>query len=107
MSGHQALIKKILILVFFAILGSLFFKSVFDETGLIRGQRLRTDCERKLVEAARLEQENQELRNEIIELRKDKSRRLEMLSRSEFGMAKPGEIVFSFPDTQVDSNSAP
>jgi len=100
MSQHKALLKRILILVFFTMLGSLFFKSVFDETGLIRGQRLRAECEAKRNEVAQLEKENQNLRQEILELRKDQSRRLEILGRSEFGMVRPGEIVFSFPETE-------
>ena len=97
MSGNKALIKKILIIAFFAMLGSLFFKSIFDETGLIRGERIKNECAKKIEEVNRLEQENLQLRIEILELRKQKSRRLEMLGRSEFGMSKSGEIVFSFP----------
>ena len=107
MIGHKALLLRMGFVVLLAILGSLFFKSVFDDSGLIHGQRLKLECDKKLEEVIFLEKKNQELRREILELRKKKSRRLEMLGRAEFGMAKPGEIVFSFPKTPTTEDPVP
>jgi len=106
MNGTKGLfpsLKKILLTAVLALLASLFLKSVFDETGLIRGKKLKAECEAKLLEVQRLEMENQLLRDEIYELQKPTSRRLEILGRSEFGMVKPGEVVFSFPVTKDET----
>ncbi|PIE01266.1 MAG: hypothetical protein CSA81_12450 [Acidobacteria bacterium] len=89
--------KNIILTVVFALIAALLFKSFFDERGLIRGKKLKAKCEEKQNEVKRLEMENELLRQEIRELKKPNSRRLEILGRTEFGMAKQGEIVFSFP----------
>jgi cell division protein FtsB len=104
MNGNKALIRKTVFLILAAAIASIFFNSIFDETGLMRGKRIQEQCILEEAEVTRLEQENLELRKEIIELRKSRSHRLEILGRTEFGMSRPGEVVFSFP---VEHESVP
>jgi len=104
MNGNKALLRNTAFLILAVVIASIFFNSIFDEAGLMRGKRIQEQCVLEEAKVTRLEQENLELRKEIIELRKNKSHRLEILGRTEFGMSRPGEVVFSFP---VEQDSVP
>lgn len=70
---------------------------IFDEQGLPRYQALKEEL--RVVEAVnrRFDREARELKEEVEALRTDPSA-LEQIARDELGMAKPGELIFQFPN---------
>lgn len=70
---------------------------VFDERGLPRYQRLRSELERVRNQNDHLRRELRTLEQGVLELRGD-PRSVERLARDELGMLRDGEILFQFDE---------
>ena len=72
------------------------FFTVFGDKGLLRIYELNQDKKKidsRLIEA---KQENEKLKHEIVALKTDR-RYLESIARKEFGLVRPNEIIYRFP----------
>lgn len=107
-SGYEAgnLKHKALILLFWFIALSLGFNSLFGDMGLIRGFRQRRQVRQARAAVAALQAENDHLITEIQALRHDPYR-IETIAREEFGLSRPGEIVFLFQDSRPTTPPSP
>ncbi len=91
--------RKALVLLFWFIALSLLFNSLFGDMGLIQGFRQRRQVRRTRAEVTALHAENDRLITEIQALRHDPYR-IETIAREEFGLSRPGEIIFLFQDSR-------
>ena len=82
-----------------AVGGLLAFHLVFGDMGLVRGARQRATLARLGEETLALEAETAALKREVEGLTKDPFR-IEALAREQLGLARPGEIIFLFPDSR-------
>ena len=92
--------RKALVLLFWFIALSLLFNSLFGDMGLIQGFRQRRQMSRARAEVSVLRAENEHLITEIEALRHDPYR-IETIAREEFGLSRPGEIVFLFQEPRA------
>ena len=81
------------------------FHLVFGNMGLVRGARQRATLARLGDEALSLEAESAALKKEVEGLTKDPFR-IEALAREQLGLARPGEIIFLFPDSREGGEGA-
>jgi cell division protein FtsB len=88
-----------------AIGGLLAFHLVFGDMGLVAGSRQRGNLARLGAEALSLEAESAALKKEVEGLTKDPFR-IEALAREQLGLARPGEIIFLFPDSRESGDAA-
>ena len=82
-----------------AVGGVLAFHLVFGAMGLVAGSRQRGQLTRLGEEVRSLEAEQAALKQEVEGLTKDPFR-IEALAREQLGLARPGEIIFLFPDSR-------
>jgi cell division protein FtsB/cell division protein DivIC len=90
----------LLILISLLILGLFTF---FGEKGIFHLFRLQKELARMNEINLKLDEENQNLREEVKRLKSDK-RYIEEIARKELGMVKEGEIIYQF-DSSNDKNS--
>ncbi|HKQ97572.1 MAG TPA: septum formation initiator family protein [Candidatus Polarisedimenticolia bacterium] len=88
-----------------ALGGLLAFHLVFGDMGLVAGARQRANLARLGGEAKALGAETEALKREVEGLTKDPFR-IEALAREQLGLARPGEIIFLFPDSRETSDPA-
>ena len=86
------------------IVGLLFFLTfiayaLFGDSGILVNLRVKREYRQLRGEQDLLQAENHRLREEINALRTSK-RKIEEVSRREFGFGRPGEIIFYFPEEQ-------
>ena len=91
--------RKALFVLFWFVALSLLFNSLFGDMGLIQGYRQRRLLARLHHEVATLHQVNDRLAADIADLRHDPYR-IEQIAREEFGLSRPGEILFLFQDAE-------
>ena len=98
--------RKALLVLFWFIALSLLFNSLFGDMGLIQGYRQRALLTRLRSEVASLRQVNDRLAADIVDLRHDPYR-IEQIAREEFGLIRPGEILFLFQDADEGGPPSP
>jgi len=81
------------LLVFLTFIAS----ALFGDAGILVNMRVRAEHERLAREKQRLAAENNRLRHEILALQRN-GRKIEEISRREFGMGRPGEYIYYFPE---------
>ena len=96
--------RKALIVLFWFIALSLAFNSLFGDMGLIQGHRQKVLLARLRQEVGELRGVNDKIASDINDLRHDPYR-IERIAREEFGLTRPGEILFLFQDE--DTGAAP
>jgi cell division protein FtsB len=89
--------RKALLVLFWFVALSLLFNSLFGDMGLIQGYRQRSLLTRLHTEVASLRQVNDRLAADIVDLRHDPYR-IEQIAREEFGLIRPGEVLFLFQE---------
>jgi len=89
-----------------ALGGILAFHLVFGDMGLVAGTRQRATLARLGEEARTLAAEQAALKKEVDGLTKDPFR-IEALAREQLGLARPGEIIFLFPDNRESDDARP
>ena len=97
--------KALLVLFWFSAL-SLLFNSLFGDMGLIQGYRQRSLLARLRQEVRTLHETNDRLAADIGDLRHD-SYRIEQIAREEFGLTRPGEILFLFQEPETGATPTP
>jgi cell division protein FtsB len=98
--------RKALLVLFWFIALSLAFNSLFGDMGLIQGHRQRVLLTRLRQEAKTLHQTNDRLAADIGDLRHDPYR-IEQIAREEFGLTRPGEILFLFQEPEAGATPSP
>ena len=88
----------IILLIVFSIF---FSKVIFSDGGLRTLLRLRHDRHDLRLEIDSLDQENTRLENEIKALQTDPTA-IEHLAREQMRMARPGEIIFAWPEKKAN-----
>jgi cell division protein FtsB len=88
------------------LVGALAYHVICGEHGYLayRSERQRYEALQK--QALQLEQENQALQKHIDALKTD-PKAVEKVAREQLHMAKPGEIVITYPDAQPKEQAAP
>lgn len=79
-----------------AIILFILFFTVFGERGLLRIYRLSQEKEEIQKKAEQIKAENEKLKREIEALKSDR-RYLESIARKEFGLVRPNEVIYHFP----------
>lgn len=77
----------------------IFAFGLFGQSGILTNLGVHGEYRALKAERDRLELENARYLEEIRAL-KDNQRKIEEVSRTEYGFARPGEIVFYFPEDQ-------
>ena len=72
------------------------FFTVFGDKGLLRIYELKQDKKKMDSRIIEAKQENEKLKHEIVALKTDR-RYLESIARKEFGLVRPNEIIYRFP----------
>jgi cell division protein FtsB len=101
----RALRRRILGGVFWFLTVTLVFNALFGDMGLIQGIRQRSALARLAREVDDLRAANERLAADVRELKSDPYR-IETIAREELGLARPGEILFLFPDPQTAGGRA-
>ena len=90
----------------FYILGTLIVVlvvvTIIGERGAVHLWRLRGEKIRIDEQNYRLQKENEILRQRVLRIRHD-NHYLEKLAREELNMARPGEVIYRFPNTKPDN----
>lgn len=81
------------LLVFFTILAN----ALFGASGILVNMQVQAEHRKLQQQQEVLRVRNQQLQQEILALQTN-PRKIEALGRKEYGFARPGEIVFIFPD---------
>ena len=81
------------LIVFFVIIFSMMYYTVFGERGLVHLKKLRSDLGSMNAEIARISKRNERLRNEIRLLQGDEKYINEM-AKKELGMVREGELIY-------------
>jgi cell division protein FtsB len=76
--------------------------TIIGERGAIHLWRLRGEKIRIDEQNYRLQKENDTLRQRVLRIRHD-NHYLEKLAREELNMARPGEVIYRFPNTKPDN----
>jgi cell division protein FtsB len=98
--------RKALFVLFWFVALSLLFNSLFGDMGLIQGYRQRHLLGRLRQEVRTLRRVNDRLVADIGDLRHDPYR-IEQIAREEFGLGRPGEILFLFQDPEPGATPSP
>jgi cell division protein FtsB len=77
-------------------LGFILFFTVFGDKGLLRIYELRQDKNKIDSRLAETRRENEKLKHEIVALKTDRHY-VENIARREFGLVRPNEIIYRFP----------
>jgi len=93
--------KNLLTICLLIVIALMFAYAVFGNRGVLRilqaGQQ-KQELQQKLAD---LQQQQQQLRNEIERLQKDKTC-WEQLARTKLGMVREGELIYHLPDNDVE-----
>ena len=89
--------RKALILIGMLAFLSFIASTLFGDSGILVNMRVKQEYEKLNDERERLRAENMRLREEINAL-KSNPRKIEAISREEYGFGRPGEIIYYFPD---------
>jgi cell division protein FtsB len=92
----RARLYLIFFLLLFIVLAYNFF---FGEMGYLKYRELKKNEQKILTEINQIKKNNESIREEINLLKKD-SKYLEKYAREQFGLIKPGEMVFQFQDSE-------
>ncbi len=98
--------RKALFVLFWFVALSLLFNSLFGDMGLIQGYRQRRLLARLQQEVQTLRRVNDRLAADITDLRHDPYR-IEQIAREEFGLTRPGEILFLFQEPEAGATPSP
>ena len=93
--------QRIFLLAFFLIFFFFIASTLFGDSGILAGMRVKQEYRALVAEKERILIENQQLREDIKAV-KTSRRRIEAIGRREFGFGRPGEIIFYFPPDQED-----
>jgi len=94
---RRRLIRKAVVGAFLLTFLVLLAYALFGERGILANLGVQGEYQRLLDERDRLVAENARLKKEIREL-EGSSRKIEEIARRDYGLGRPGEIVFFFPD---------
>jgi cell division protein FtsB len=83
----------------------LLLQDVFGAHGLMAMHRSKIQMQAIQEHIDRLDQENRDLQQHIQKLKTDPSA-IEKIARDRMGLARPGELIFSLPDTKNGQASA-
>jgi cell division protein FtsB len=95
--------KRMYVLPAGVILFILFF-TIFGDRGLLRIYHLKQEREELQKKADDLQTENEQLKREIEALKTDR-RYLESLARKDFGLVRPNEVIYQFPNQGADKDA--
>lgn len=79
---------------------------VFGSHGLLAMRRTQSQIRELRGQIDKLHQQNSDLSKQVQALRTD-PKAVERIAREEMGLARPGEMIFKFPDDAQKSNEAP
>lgn len=82
------------------------FFTVFGERGLLHIHHLKEDHTLLDTQLKTIRKENEQLKREIEALRSDRQY-LETIARRDFGLVKPGEVVYRFMTSSQQINKLP
>lgn len=86
---------------------ALLVHDVFGTHGFLAMRRTKKQIQAVQTDLARLNRENQQLADEVKELKSD-PHKIESIARDELGLAKPGEVIIKIPQGQeLPPSSAP
>ena len=105
----KKLMRGATVLAFLTVFLVLMAHILFGESGILTNLGVQAEYRALQHEGEQLKRENARLMEEIRALKKS-DRKIEEISRDEFGFARPGEIVFYFsekPDSPVQVFQAP
>ena len=93
-------IRSRLYFVFFLLLFMLLaYNFFFGDMGYLKYRELKKNEQKLLTEINKIKENNDSLKQEINLLKKD-PQYLEKYAREQFGLIKPGEMVFQFEDRE-------
>jgi cell division protein FtsL len=85
---------------------ALLMHDVFGTHGFLAMRRTRSEMERVQADLDHLKRENQQLAEQIKELKSD-PHKIEAIARDELGLAKPGEVIIKIPPGQLPGQQSP
>ncbi|CAM2005977.1 FtsB family cell division protein [Acanthopleuribacter pedis] len=88
--------RRIIVVLSLLLFLSFVASTLFGDSGLLMNMQVKNEHQRLAEERGRLVSENHRLQREIQAL-KNNPRKIEAVSRAEYGFARPGEVVFYFP----------
>ncbi len=91
--------RKALVLIGMLAFLSFIASTLFGDTGILVNMRVKQEYQKLREERERLLAENLRLREEISALKRN-PRKIEAISRREYGFGRPGEIIYYFPDEE-------
>jgi len=89
--------RKIFIFMMLLVSFTLLANALFGESGILVNIQVQAEHKKLQQQQEALRLRNQQLRQEILALQTN-PRKIEALGRKEYGFARPGEIVFIFPE---------
>jgi cell division protein FtsB len=93
--------------VLVVLIVALLVHDVFGTHGFLAMRRTKQQIQQVQTDLARLNRENQQLADEVKELKSD-PHKIESIARDELGLAKPGEVIIKIPQGQeLSPSSAP
>lgn len=93
-------IRSRLYLIFFLLLFMILaYNFFFGEMGYLKYRELKKNEQKILTEINQIKKTNDSIKEEINLLKKD-PKYLEKYAREQFGLIKPGEMVFQFQDSE-------
>jgi cell division protein FtsB len=91
--------KKVLLVAVLLVLAYALWSFVVGEMGVVKYYRMRSQERSLRAEIGHLKQDNLRLMQEIRSLKQDPAY-LERIARDTIGLARPGEVVYYYGDTQ-------
>lgn len=78
---------------------------IFGPHGFLVMRRTQDEINKVQANLAKLNKENQELKQEVKDLKTD-PRLIEKIARDDLGLARPGEVIIRIPPAQLQEQSA-
>lgn len=94
--------RRVVVVLSLLLFLSFLASTLFGDSGLLMNMQVKNEHRRLAEERNRLVSENHRLQREIQAL-KSNSRKIEAVSRAEYGFARPGEVVFYFPKNEAEA----
>jgi len=93
--------RKAAFLAFLLLFLSVIATTLFGDSGILANLGIKAEYSKLLQERDELRAENSQLFKEVREL-KTSDRKIEAIGRRDFGFARPGEVVFFFPEDPTE-----
>lgn len=91
--------RKALFLIGMLAFLSFIASTLFGDTGILVNMRVKKEYQKLREERERLIGENLRLREEVNALKRN-PRKIEAISRQEYGFGRPGEVIYFFPEEE-------